>query len=64
MQITVQLSDTLSERLLDRARELSIQPEELVGVAVVNLLNETDLEFERIVDRIVNKNRQLYERLS
>jgi hypothetical protein len=64
MQITVQLSDELSERLLDRARELSIQPAELVGVAVNNLLSETDHEFARIIDQIVNKNRQLYERLS
>jgi hypothetical protein len=64
MQITVQLSDRFSERLLERARELSIEPEELVGVAVENLLNESDQQFERIIDRILNKNRQLYERLS
>ena len=64
MQITVDLSDEQSQRLLERSRELSIQPEELVGVAVNDLLGEPDDRFRRIVDRVLEKNRELYKRLS
>ena len=64
MQITVDLSDEQSQRLLERSRELSIQSEELVGVAVNDLLGEPDDRFRRIVDRVLEKNRELYKRLS
>ena len=64
MQLTVELNDDQSQRLLARAKELSMQPEELVGVAVDDWLSDADSDFQRIIDRIVDKNRELYKRLS
>lgn len=64
MQFTVQFSDDTSQRLIQKASELSLQPEEFICVSVTELLDERNDEFRRIVDRIVSKNRELYERLS
>lgn len=64
MQITIHLSDEQSERLLKRAQDLSMRPEDVVGVAVNDLLGAPDEQFGRIVDRVFEKNHELLRRLS
>lgn len=64
MDITVSLSDEQSQRLVQLAKSLSIDPIELVSVAVSNLLSRPDDDFERVASRVLSKNQELYDRLS
>lgn len=62
--ITIELSKTTLAILQERASSLGIQPEELAQVYITDLLQRPDLEFERIVDYLLDKNRELYQRLA
>jgi hypothetical protein len=41
-----------------------VPPEALVSAAVRDLLAQASTDFERVADRIVDKNRELYRRLA
>jgi hypothetical protein len=64
MSISLELDGEQSDRLTERARELGVDPRELARAAVNDLLSRTDAEFDRAADFVLNKNRELYRRLS
>ncbi|MCH8922128.1 MAG: DNA-binding protein [Planctomycetes bacterium] len=64
MDITVSLSDDQSKRLVQLAKSLSIDPNELASAAVSDLLSRPDDDFERLASRVLSKNQELYDRLS
>jgi hypothetical protein len=64
MTLSIELSGSQVERLQQEAARLGVQPQELARAAVVDLLAEQSPEFEVLAARVLEKNRELYRRLS
>lgn len=62
--ITITVPDERLSRLEDRAADLGITVEELVKMSLDELLAKTDEAFEQAVNRVMEKNQDLYERLA
>lgn len=63
MKIAIQLSDAQERRLAEIAARLNIAAESLAEAAVRELVDPPEGEFDRVADRLLEKNRELYERL-
>ena len=61
--ITITLPDERLNRLEHRAADLGVTVEELVQPSVDELLAKTDEAFEQAVNRVLDMNKDLYERL-
>jgi antitoxin FitA len=64
MSITVELSDEQTRRLEQRARELGVDVGELARAAVTDLLSRPADDFDQAARFVLEKNRELYRRLS
>ena len=64
MSISLQLNDDQSRRLEERARELGVDARELAKAAVDDLLSRPAEDFDRAARLVLEKNRELYRRLS
>lgn len=64
MKITVEISGTREQRLAEIARRLNVRPEDLAAAAVEDLLAQPDADFRVAAQRVLEKNRELYRRLS
>lgn len=64
MSISLNLDGEQSRRLEARARELCVDPRELAKAAVNDLLAHPADDFERAARHVLDKNRELYRRLS
>lgn len=64
MSITLVLDDDQSRRLEEKARQWGVDPQVLVRAAVNELISRPDEDFERAARRVLEKNRELYKRLS
>ena len=64
MSISLHLDDEQSARLEERARELGVDPRELAKAAVNDLLSRPASDFERAAKFVLEKNQELYRRLS
>lgn len=64
MSISVQLDDEQSRRLLEVARALNVAPSELAKAAISDLLDRPSDDFDQAARRVLEKNRELYRRLS
>ena len=60
----VTLSEHQIAELRARAHRLGLTPQELAQASLADLLEHQDDAFERIVARVLEKNKELYERLS
>jgi predicted transcriptional regulator len=63
MAITLQLTPEQEAKLRSVASQLKVSPEALAETAVRDLLAQPDDEFLNIARKIVEENRELYERL-
>ncbi|HSG71342.1 MAG TPA: hypothetical protein VLA12_13055 [Planctomycetaceae bacterium] len=64
MSISFQLDDEQSARLEELARVLGVDARELAKAAVDDLLTRSTEDFERAAKYVLEKNRELYRRLS
>ena len=64
MSMVVQLGDEQSRQLQDIARELQVDPAELARAAINDLVTRRSDDFERAAQFVLEKNRELYRRLS
>ncbi len=64
MTISLQLDDEQSRRLLDVARALNVDPSELAKAAINDLVSRPSEDFDRAARHVLEKNRELYRRLS
>jgi hypothetical protein len=64
MTITVQLDEVQSQRLRDVAHELKVDPAELAKAAISDLVSRQADDFERAASYVMEKNRELFRRLS
>ena len=62
--ITITLPDERLNRLEHRAADLGITVEELVKMSLDELLAKTEEAFDQAVNRVMEKNKDLYERLA
>ena len=58
------LSNAQSERLRSEADRLGVKPADLARAAVVDLLTRPDEDFRIALERVLQKNAELYKRLA
>lgn len=63
MKLAIELSDAQERRLAEIAGRLDVPAESLAEAAVRELVAPPEQDFDRISARILEKNRELYERL-
>ncbi|MFN0199081.1 MAG: DNA-binding protein [Planctomycetaceae bacterium] len=64
MSMTVVLDDEQSRRLEEKARQWGLDPQVLAKAAVNDLLSRPSEDFEKAAKRVLEKNSELYRRLS
>jgi len=64
MSISLHLGDDESRRLEEVARELNVDPADLAMAAIRDLISRPSDDFDRAARRVLEKNRELYRRLS
>lgn len=64
MKVSIDLNDSLAELLRQTAARLGVPVEDLARVAVSDLLVAEDHGFSEAARRVLEKNTELYERLS
>jgi hypothetical protein len=62
--ITVQLDDTKADLLREKAKEFGLSPDQFVAASIEDLLAQPEPEFEAAVQKVLSKNKELYERLA
>ena len=64
MSIVLQLDEEQSRRLEAKASELKVDPQELAKAAINDLVSRPAADFERAARFVLEKNQELYRRLS
>ncbi len=64
MQMTIDLTNKQTEQFQQLAKSLSIQPQELVRVAIDDFLSRPAEDFRQAARYVLQKNEELYRRLS
>ena len=64
MKIAIELNSTQSEQLEAIATSLGVPAEELAQAAVTDLIDASAADFDAAASRVLEKNRELYQRLS
>lgn len=64
MSINLTLTPEQEMQLQATAQRLNVPPEALVSAAVRDLLAQASTDFQRVADRVIDKNRELYRRLA
>lgn len=64
MSIVLQLDEEQSRRLEARASELKVDPQDLAKAAINDLVSRPAGDFERAARFVLEKNQELYRRLS
>jgi predicted transcriptional regulator len=63
MKLAIELSEAQELRLAEIAARLGVPAESLAEAAVRELVDQSSAEFDQVADRLLAKNRELYERL-
>lgn len=63
MKLAIQLSEAQERRLGEMAARLNIPAESLAEAAIRELVDPAGGEFDGVAKRLLEKNRELYERL-
>ena len=63
MKLAIELSEAQEQRLAEIAARLGVPAESLAEAAVRELVDQSSTEFDQVADRLLTKNRELYERL-
>jgi len=63
MKLAIKLSDAQEQRLSEIAARLGVPAESLAEAAVRELVDRSSGDFDEVADRLLSKNRELYERL-
>jgi len=61
---TITLPDERVKKLQEIAERFRVAPEELVRASLEELLNRPMDDFQAVLERVLNKNADLYERLA
>ena len=64
MKILVEMTGAQERQLADAAERLKVAPEALAAAAVRDLVGRADADFAQAAARVLEKNQELYRRLS
>ena len=64
MRFPIELPEPQADKLRGEARRLGVRPEELAVAAIVDLLNREAGDFDAAARYVLEKNKELYQRLS
>jgi hypothetical protein len=64
MKIAIELNQAQTERLQAIAASLGVDAQELAQAAVADLVSTSADDFEAAASRVLQKNRELYQRLA
>jgi len=64
MELSIELTESQIEKLEEKAKYLGILPKQLIKSAIIDLLNIHDENFLSATNYVLNKNKELYQRLS
>ena len=64
MKLAIELNATDSKQLRSIAEDMGVPVEELAAAAIADLIRANSADFEGAASRILEKNRELYKRLS
>lgn len=62
--ITIDLPDQLASKLKEASSKMGVTPEEFVKEGVEEKLSLLDQDFHTALERVLNKNAELYKRLA
>lgn len=64
MSIAFELSESDAEKLRKKAKSLGIPPQKLLEAGIEDFLNQPEEEFTDTLKDVLDKNSELYDRLS
>jgi hypothetical protein len=64
MRLNLDLTELQARELTDLAKRLRITPEILAAIALRDLLDQANADFEAAADFVLQKNAELYRRLA
>ena len=64
MTLAISLTEDQARDINRFAADLGVAPEELARAAVVDLITQMQPDFESAAEAVLEKNRELYERLA
>ena len=62
--ITVEIDDSKATILREKAKKLGLEPEQFVLATIEDLLGQPEADFRAAMQRVLSKNKELYERLA
>jgi hypothetical protein len=63
-KITVEIDDNKAAILADKAKKFGLLPEQFVSASIEDLISRPEPDFEEAMRKVLDKNRELYERLA
>jgi hypothetical protein len=63
-RITVEIDDNKAAILADKAKKFGLLPEQFVTASFEDLISGPEPDFEAAMRKVLNKNRELYQRLA
>ena len=62
--ITVEIDDSKATILREKAKKFGLEPEQFVLATIEDLLGQPEADFKAAMERVLSKNKELYERLA
>ena len=63
-RIIVEIDDNKAAILEDKAKKFGLLPEQFVSASIEDLISQPEPDFEEAIRKVLEKNRELYERLA
>ena len=63
-RIIVDIDDNKAAILKDKAKKFGLLPEQFVSASIEDLISQPEPDFEEAMRKVLDKNRELYERLA
>ncbi|MEA2040600.1 MAG: DNA-binding protein [Thermodesulfobacteriota bacterium] len=62
--ITVEIEDSKAALLKEKAGKFGLLPDQFLTVSIEDLIGRPEPDFEAAMNRVLSKNKELYERLA
>ena len=63
-RIIVEIDDNKAAILENKAKKFGLLPEQFVSASIEDLISQPEPDFEEAMRKVLDKNRELYERLA
>ncbi|SLM32102.1 conserved hypothetical protein [Desulfamplus magnetovallimortis] len=62
--ITVEIDDSKADILKEKAQKLGLLPDQFVAASIEDLISIPEPEFNKALEKVLRKNKELYKRLA